>query len=357
LEAGLCKANVLFCIRRFLQAKSALGIGDTGVGLDGVKIKNKPRWDVEKVKKEPLHFAFCMDAGYAPYTGVALTSIVLNNIGEQMVFHLLYSHMHEADIEKFKQTAALYRNVTIAFYHLGDIKQTEKYKTGYHFTKEMFYRLYIPFVLPQDIKKVFYLDGDVLCTGSLAELFSMSFDGHPVIADGSEAPAETIERLHISSGQSLHSGQLVMDLPAWRKCKITERTFELLDARGQDFEWPDNDALICSLDGDFQKMPLIYAKMIDCATEMRDITADVRLIHYLGSTKPWKSWCFSESRHLWWEYAQRSLWHDLKPEEPQNVGVVLWLAQQMAVRGRVNEALRYYEAFAHFVTDKGKNKE
>ena len=125
--------------------------------------------------QEIMHIAFCTNANYGPYTGVAMNSMILNNIGEKMVFHILHSGLREDDLARFKATEKLYRDVTVKFYHVTGDDKMASYRTTYHFTKEMFYRWLIPHVVDKDIQNVFYSDGDVICVGSLRELFNLKF--------------------------------------------------------------------------------------------------------------------------------------------------------------------------------------
>ena len=74
----------------------------------------------------------------------------------------------------------------------------------------------------------------------------------------------------------------------------------------------------------------------------------------MGSTKPWKVVCFSERKYIWWEYARRSLWYDLKSEEPNSLEHVLFVARKLVQQGQAQDAIRYYEGIiSHFFKSNG----
>lgn len=295
-----------------------------------------------------LHIAFCTDENYVKYMGVAITSIILNNIDERLCFHIIYSGIQKEDQEKLYCLEKLYKNVQVCMYPFEEVKQVEKYKVGYHFTKAIFYRLFIPDIIPSNIKRLLYLDCDVLCLGNIARLFQMDLKGFAVMAI-CYFNSTDMKRLNIQTTKTLSSGELLIDMEMWRKQDITGEVLQILDKRHTEFPWVDQDALNCYFSGAFMEMPIEYGKAVDCAVDFpKEITKEDKIVHYVGSVKPWKAICFSEKKEIWWEYARKSFWYALKPEEPKKQQEVVFMAKKLALLGRYQDAIRYYDAVVNY---------
>ena len=289
-----------------------------------------------------IHVAFCTDEGYGPYTGVAMTSIVLNNIGKEIHFHILAQKINRIDFERMKNMENLYRNCTVSFYGV-DNQRMSSYKTGFHFTTTAYFRWLIPYLLDSSIDRVLYLDGDVLCTGDIEWIYSSSLDDFPFMAVSSKDD-ESAGRLCLQNNKLMNSGELLIDMNMWRKQNVTERCFKVMEEKGDTFMWVDNDALNCVADGAFAAMPDKFCRLIDCAVEQNDCTRGGHsTLHFLGGMKPWKKACLNINKTIWWSYARRSLWYDIEPQEPRTLAEVVYLARALSDRGNHEEARKYYE--------------
>lgn len=306
----------------------------------------------KSLEAETLHIAFCTDENYVKYMGVAITSIILNNINRRLCFHVIYSGMHKDDQEKIQCFENLYKNVQVCMYPFKEMEQVKHYKVGYHFTKAIFYRLFIPYIIPSNIKKVLYLDCDILCLGNIAQLFQIDMKGFVVMAICRFSSTD-MKRLNIQTTKMLYSGQLLIDTKLWRQQEVTNKVLQILNERHADFLWVDQDALNCYFEGEFMEMPEQFGKAVDCAAASpAEITKEDRIIHYLGSIKPWKAICFSDRKEIWWEYARKSFWHDLKPEEPKTLKEFIFMAKKLASLGKLKEAVRYYEGVVNYFIHK-----
>ena len=296
-----------------------------------------------------MDIAFCTDANYAPYTGVAMTSIILNNIGEFLRFHVLYKEMNPDDYEKISSLEKIYRNVEIRFYQPDENATPIKdFPINFYYSRVMYWRWLIPFVvLDPSIERIFYLDGDIICRGSLKELFELDLGNYPVGAIGEKFYNEQAQKLKLKSGLGFSSGVMLMDLDEWRKQQITERCFQIMYDRSSEFSMMDNDAIVAVIDGNFLQLDHKFMHVISCHVDFDYIIKpeDV-IVHYISGYKPWRADVVSENKDLWWEYARKSPWADMKPF---NDGVVLYqnyplkAARWLRSKGRYEESTRFFE--------------
>lgn len=185
---------------------------------------------------EALHIAFCTDEKYAKYTGVAIISIILNNIGENLCFHIVYDDINATEKEKFLLLEKLYVNVQVKLYEFQDIEKVVSYKTGYHFTKAMYYRIFLPHIVDENIQKILYLDGDTLCLGNIAMLFGMDMNEFSLMAFCNYSEEDKI-RLQLESSKVFNSGQLLIDTARWRRENTTAKLLQILNERHTEFTW------------------------------------------------------------------------------------------------------------------------
>ena len=296
-----------------------------------------------------MDIAFCTDANYAPYTGVAMTSIILNNIGEFLRFHVLYKEMNPDDYEKISSLEKIYRNVEIRFYQPDENATPIKdFPINFYYSRVMYWRWLIPFVvLDPSIERIFYLDGDIICRGSLKELFELDLGNYPVGAIGEKFYNEQAQKLKLKSGLGFSSGVMLMDLDEWRKQQITERCFQIMYDRSSEFLMIDNDAIVCVIDGNFLQLDHKFMHVISCRSDFDYIIEpeDV-IVHYVSACKPWRYDVVSENKDLWWEYARKSPWSDIKPFFDNVVihtDYPILAARWLRSKGRFEEAARFYE--------------
>jgi lipopolysaccharide biosynthesis glycosyltransferase len=102
-----------------------------------------------------------------------MISVIENNKDEQICFHNLVNVNFDEKIIKIIKNKIASKLVTIKFYKISsaDIKQI-----GY-VTSAGYYRLYTPKLL-SNLKRVLYLDDDIICTSSIKELYNIKLSSN-----------------------------------------------------------------------------------------------------------------------------------------------------------------------------------
>ena len=263
-----------------------------------------------------IHIAFCTDENYAAYTGVAMTSIILNNPQTSLVFHLFHIGINKKDESKFMLLQNIYSNVEITVYNLSDKFEIDSYKINHYYTKAVYLRWYIAESVDKHIKRVLYLDGDILCLGNISELYNITFPKgkmFPLAAVGKCQTESEIKRLRLTQSKVINAGVLLIDLYEWRRKKISEKLFGYANRLHEELIWLDNDVINTVLDGDFYLLDnkwnhrIYINKMHDLCILPTDI-----IIHYSGEYKPWTKGIENINEGVWWDYAKKSLWSDIK---------------------------------------------
>jgi lipopolysaccharide biosynthesis glycosyltransferase len=185
-------------------------------------------------------------------------------------------------------------------------------------SRATYLRLLLPRLLPEHLDRLLYLDCDILCAGSLRELFDLDLRGN-VLAAVRDAHAGTLSDMGGLPGLArypdlapdapyFNAGVLVIDLPAWRERRVTERCFEYVERHAAEARFTDQDALNHTLHGNWLRLPKTWNHMlaeIDPSTV--DGIARARLVHSIGPVKLWDDSCpDNERKALYDEYHRKA---------------------------------------------------
>lgn len=218
------------------------------------------------------------------------------------------------------------------------LKSIDEVPNSGHWPKAVYYKCFAADVLPRDARKALYLDSDIVCTGSLGELFATDLKGLPaaMCLDPPNLRARTYNRLGYPSAEGyFNTGVILFDLDVWRKENLGRKLIDWLMPNGQKIVIADQDAINAVLHG--RILPLDFSNNImPCcfyvfywleeekngyfASETQDLPKDEwpallaaveapRLVH-MTISKPW----YKESNHpfapVWRYFYCKSPWKD-----------------------------------------------
>ena len=176
------------------------------------------------VMAQNINVAFTIDNNYPIFTLLAISSILKNNhSNSEYTFHIVENNITGKNKSKMKYYVSDKWKQKIIFYNL-DTNTIDKgfdfYKfSGNRITNIGMARVALPEILPKEMHKVIYLDGDILVTRDLLELYNTDMEGMPV--------ALATNHWHINYKMHkfkkyYNSGVILMDLDKCRKYNITK---------------------------------------------------------------------------------------------------------------------------------------
>lgn len=273
-----------------------------------------------------LHVAFGIDEAFVRPMGVSMTSIILNNPGLDVTFHIFSPGLSDDAQTRLNRLASDHA-ARLTFHSVGNEKIQAAYGKGSrpsYVSTATYIRLFVPDAVRAHARRVLYIDADVLCLGDLSEIMRLPFDGAPVMAVPEANAPNHVSRL-ASAGFGgvtayFNAGVLCIDTDAWHQGGYQERTLKaLLDPR---LKLGDQDAINVVVEG---IKPLERAwnwqhKMGKAAPgDVAAVRAEAKLLHYLGKVKPWMSGVSDPLAGLFLEYQAASPWSDapLLPQAPK----------------------------------------
>jgi lipopolysaccharide biosynthesis glycosyltransferase len=245
-----------------------------------------------------MDIAFAFDEGYADPAQVAIESVMDSNRGRSdLTFWILTT-----DAVAAQRSGALRRQVNgrarVRVLTAGDgyrsLPLSQQASLGY-ISAAAYLRLFLPDLMPPEVRRLVYLDSDVIVFGDLSPLWDVALDAAPFAAvaetfplgDRGGIPGAGPE--HDPTAPYFNTGVLLMNLPVWRAMRITERCLVYLHQQADQLRMADQDALNLVGYGRWIPLPRRWNWMLYLLESNQDpVPADeVSVIHFLGPNKPW----------------------------------------------------------------------
>lgn len=173
----------------------------------------------------------------------------------------------------------------------------------FHFTREMYYRIFAAQVLPAHLDRALYLDPDIVVLAPLDALYSSALEGRFFAAARNLNPVGALfskMRLGLSPRAGyFNSGVLLMNLAALRAQQDVNAALAYIEKTRKRLLMPDQDVLN-ALYGTRTLLlnPLVYnfdaryyaflhAKSLG-KISLEHLPTQTCIVHYCGKQKPWK---------------------------------------------------------------------
>ena len=227
---------------------------------------------------------------------------------------------------------------------------------SHHITHTAYFRLLAGRLLPPEIKKVIYLDSDVLVAADLTELWNLELGDHYCLAApdiacpyidayvackqnpsikravpyfAAVSPVSNWRELGIE-GQAhyFNSGVMVLNLQRWRTESIEKKLLACLHENTAHVWCWDQYALNVVFAGQWGMMPLRWNQgahifLYPDATnsplveaEYQQLRDDPAVIHFTTEFKPWKYHPFHPLRDRFFAMLDETSWRGWRPEKP-----------------------------------------
>lgn len=233
---------------------------------------------------------------YALPATVMLTSLFDWHKAEKHSVYLLYAekNLEKDDIERIRATVERFGH---SFFPKAlDESCFSGFKVDYHFSVEAYFRFLIQSVLPQEEERAIYLEADQIIKGDISEFYYGDMKGKcvAVCRAVNDHPDILLRKLHLPEDTMyFNSGVILYDLKRLRETIRQEAYFEYLRTFPERITWMDQDVLNvlyadCKMVADYRKYNFqVSYKTVLTQEDMLGVERDTRIIHYIGSAKPW----------------------------------------------------------------------
>ncbi len=266
------------------------------------------------------------DDSYAPYLAATLASLLVNS-AEDDTINLYIAEFSGSISQENKLKLAELRELRDFSLHYVTVEPVEVqgFASTVH-TANMYLRLFVPERLTA-LKKIIYLDCDMLVLGSLSELFNTELgtsvlgavlDSAAVLCEG-----EVWEYERKINYKYFNSGMLLMNLDVMRQDNFTGIIQRWLRA-SKELLFPDQDALNALFLRNTVILPLRYNAQFPLlaalkagsfaldTTEYEELSQPV-IVHFCTQQKPWLYLSEPPYKKEFNYYLSLTPWRDLKP--------------------------------------------
>lgn len=252
------------------------------------------------------------DDGYIQHSAAAIASILLNcDASSNFRFHILDGGISSDKKEKLLKLKKL-RNFDIQFYDMTKYDWSIFPDNRGHTTLVTYYRLLIPQILPKNIEKALYLDGDIIVEQDLKELWDVDISNYVLGAVEDSEGLESRDRLSLSN-KYFNAGVLLLNLTKLREINLLKDSVSYLKEKRIIYQ--DQDILNGLFNNQYKDLPLkwnvnedIYrnnkARHTYSDRDSQIAKQNPGIIHFTGGSylKPWHQEILHPLSPEYWNY-------------------------------------------------------
>lgn len=307
--------------------------------------------------QETFHVGMAGTANYIPYLGIAIMSLKQANPDINFVFHLFVSNLPEVEKENLAAAADQIK-CEVRLYVVND-DALKSFVNGMY-TASFWYRFIMPDILYGQVERLLYLDGDIMCCGSIDQLRKISIENTlaAVVSDRDEER----QKRQMQVQRFFNSGMMLINVEQWVKAKMldqiicfSQNSLSMVDKHGRCKAWGnarycDQNILNKVLDGKTVWLPKKYNYIYKLNRSAlfrkpayNDNYKEQVLLHFAGAVKPWHSWVqhwpvVQAYRTIW----KNSPWNSMQPVSPRSTKALHAAAREYRVIGEYKKSLHFY---------------
>ncbi len=259
-----------------------------------------------------------------------MTSICENNKDEKINFHIVSADITEEGRKELSGIADKY-NFPVSFYTI-DSSVTSKLPIGqawqsFHMQSiASYYRLFLSSILPEEVGRVIYLDGDIIVNGSLKELWDTDMKGYGIAAVPDVLFCRDYHTNRLGYPQSMgycNAGVLLLDFKYWRDNDMEKVCLDFVESSAEKLICHDQDVInwvfrdrkvLLDLKYNVQQDFLYSDKhqKLDESFRSQLVTAQKEpvIVHYIYGIKPWHKECLHPYRGMFLKYKKMTQWSE-----------------------------------------------
>ena len=266
---------------------------------------------------ESLNLVLCSDDNFIIPTLTAIDSVLRHNAESFFSAFIITTGISQRNRELIKAFAKQRKNqakIEIITANENNLKNCP-IKKGDHVSLTTYLRILLPTLLPESVKRILYIDGDILCVSSILDFYNIDISSKScsVVRDERNNDEEIFRRLKYQKELGyFNAGVMLINLEYWRRNDIQNKTLSYIFGNREKCLWHDQDALNVTLAGTVDFADFRYNLTQGFLFEKNQLKIDSKyypkidnaikspcLIHYCATYKPWHIECNSPFKKIW----------------------------------------------------------
>ena len=234
---------------------------------------------------------------------------IINNLSSHFDVHIITNFMEEKLKQKLDTLSKNYK-CSFHLYTINNLDKISKLKVSDHVSNATYYRLIMAEILPKHIDKILYLDSDVVVISPLEELYNIDLENYFIAASGFSGT--------LVKSKGFNSGVMVVNLEKWRNEQISTKVIDFATQNRNKLPYHDQSALNRVIKQNYLIIDRKWNFQVDLSPRKIQKPDDnialknARIIHYIGSSKPWYFWISDQRKNIYELYLKKSLWSTSK---------------------------------------------
>lgn len=295
------------------------------------KLKNENVSTADK-KSKIRNILFTVDEGYLSHLTVTLRSLIKSNGDKFFNVYIMSADLIEHSLAPLK--AEFGKNAAFKIIKMND-GEFDGFPTVKRYPVAIYYRIFAPLLITDDIERILYLDCDIIVRGDIDLIYMQEFCGNYYI--GCTQVRNFLRRFNtVRLGVEkqfvyLNTGVVVMNVKELKTALNIEEIKEFTLKNKHKMIFFDQD-IICKFFGD--KIKLADTKRFNLSDRRirienlylpdgqkiddKWIDENAVILHYLGRNKPWKKSYRGVLKKYYNEVADKPLPNEDESEEIKN---------------------------------------
>jgi len=265
----------------------------------------------------------CTDKNYIMPTGVMMYSVCVNNVEDNIVFHIVTIGVSSEEKRKLYNTVSQFGNKSVNFYDTKELDLSVlPMISNSHVTIATYFRLFLTKLLPQNLNRIIYLDGDIVVRQSLSSLWEFDIENCAVAAvEEYCVPDSVFERLQYAKEIGyFNAGVLLINLEFWRSNNLMSAFVDFVSKYSDSIRYHDQDVLNYVLKKHKKSLPIKYNLTTnyllsnhECGDRRNlqviyEAIKDCVILHFTGEGNPWCTSCLHPFRSSFFKYQAQTIW-------------------------------------------------
>jgi lipopolysaccharide biosynthesis glycosyltransferase len=269
-----------------------------------------------------IHISLASDDNYSQHLGVTIYSILENAKNPQKILlHLVDGGIKDENKKRLEMISNSFGSKIK--WIKGDMNDFINLESFGHISKATYFRLILPNILNK-IKKLIYLDCDLIVEGDIEELWGLDLKDKLLFAvkDSYESEIQRKKVLNIPKANSFfNSGVLLINCDKWRDKKVSKITLDYIIKNSSILVAPDQDALNAIYYNDWGEIPFEWNFYFDTfkRPELKNLNKKrsfkPKIIHFVSSSKPWSFLDIHPLKKRYWHYLKKTPWKNYKEKD------------------------------------------
>lgn len=278
---------------------------------------------------ESINIALSIDHNFVQHCASTINSIMISykrNIC--VIFYIIHTDLTESDktdlnqlikSDKFKLIFIQIDDAAIRNMPIGGNTISSS------ITLSTYYRILLPYILPDEVEKIIYLDSDIYVNDSIDKLWNFDINNFAIAGVPEPNQDKKRERLGLPDRcYYVNAGVSIMNINMLREIDYPKKAIEYAYKNKNKIIYHDQDiqnAILYNLTTYiphrwnmvdvylYKKLPLMDKSHIDEILAYRD---NPSIIHFAGYIKPWHIECRNPYKNLYWQALKGTKWEHAK---------------------------------------------